>query len=198
MAAIRPLPRSLDPLPDESLAGFLLRLAHRLDLAPGRVAVLTGLGWQYPRRSTVVVPADRLLRLDTATAAAFARATRLHPDEVTGLILGSLGGRYPPLDISHQAGDGVPRQAASIPGLSRWVLTRSTRYCPQCLAGNGSPIQQAHGGAWQKWWHLPVVFACMAHRRLLLHACPGCSRPVHSHHGGGLLPRLTDATLHPA
>lgn len=113
------------------------------------------------------------------------------------MVLGSLGGRYPPLDISHQAGDGVPRQTASIPGLSRWVLTRSTRYCPQCLAGNGSPIQQAHGGAWQKWRHLPVVFACMVHRRLLLHQCPGCSRPVHSHHGGGLLPRLTDATLHP-
>jgi hypothetical protein len=143
------------------------------------------------------VPVDRLLHLDTATAATFARATRLHPDEVTGLVLGSLGGRYPPLDINHQTGGGVPRQAAGIAGLSRWVFTRSTRYCPQCLAGDGSPIQQAHGGAWQKWWHLPVVFACMVHRRLLLHQCPGCSRPVHSHHGGGLLPRLTDATLHP-
>jgi TniQ len=197
MSAIRPLPRSLDPLPRESLAGVLLRLAHRLDLAPSRVAVLTGLGWQYPRRSTVSVPVDRLLHLDTATAATFARATRLHPDEVTGLVLGSLGGRYPPVDINHQASDGVPRQAAGIPGLSRWVFTRSTRYCPQCLAGDGSPIQQAHGGAWQKWWHLPVVFACMVHRRLLLHQCPGCRRPVHSHHGGGLLPRLTDATLHP-
>jgi TniQ len=197
MSAIQPLPRSLDPLPYESLAGVLLRLAHRLDLAPSRVAVLTGLGWQLPQRSTIIVPVDRLLYLDTANAATFARATRLHPDEVTGLVLGSLGGRYPPLDINHQTSDGVPRQATGIPGLSRWVFTRSTRYCPQCLAGDGSPIQQAHGGAWQKWWHLPVVFACMVHRRLLLHQCPGCSRPVHSHHGGGLLPRLTDATLHP-
>jgi hypothetical protein len=33
---LSPLPRSLDPLPDESLPGYLLRLAHRLGLArPG-------------------------------------------------------------------------------------------------------------------------------------------------------------------
>jgi hypothetical protein len=36
-------PRSLDPLPDESITGFLLRLAHRLDLFPTRLMVITGL-----------------------------------------------------------------------------------------------------------------------------------------------------------
>ena len=40
---LSPLPRSLDPLPDESLPGYLLRLAHRLGLAPARVMQLTGL-----------------------------------------------------------------------------------------------------------------------------------------------------------
>jgi hypothetical protein len=39
-----PLPRSLDPLPAESLPGYVLRLAHRLDMSPGRLAALTGLG----------------------------------------------------------------------------------------------------------------------------------------------------------
>ncbi|SRR6266498_2115435 len=197
---IRPLPRSLDPLPGESLAGFLLRLAHRLGLAPGRVAVLTGLGWTIPGRSNLRVPADRLLHLDAATAATFAQATRLRADEVAGLCLDSLRDRYPPLDGSRQA-NGAAGQAArttdGITGLTRWVLTGSTRYCPQCLAGDRSPIQQAHGGAWQKWWHLPVVFACTVHRRLLLHQCPGCRRPVHSRRGDDLLPRLQDATLHP-
>jgi len=64
VTAVQPLPRSLDPLPGESLAGFLLRLAHRLDLAPGRVAVLTGLGWTILGRSNLRVPAGRLLHLD--------------------------------------------------------------------------------------------------------------------------------------
>ena len=43
VATLSPLPRSLDPLPDESLPGYLLRLAHRLGLAPARVMQLTGL-----------------------------------------------------------------------------------------------------------------------------------------------------------
>jgi len=45
-----PLPRSLEPLKDESLLGYLLRLSHRLDLPPARLAERTGLvsgpqGW---------------------------------------------------------------------------------------------------------------------------------------------------------
>ena len=39
----RPLPRSLTPLPDESLAGFLLRLSCRLHVPPGQIASMTGL-----------------------------------------------------------------------------------------------------------------------------------------------------------
>jgi TniQ len=194
---VRPLPRSLEPLADESLSGFLLRLAHRLDLAPSRIAVLTGLGKAIPGRSDMIVPAGHLLHLDTATAAAFAQATRLSTHEVASLCLDSLHDRYPPLDLSHQA-DGVPRQAGGITGLTRWVFTRSTRYCPQCLAGDGTRIQRTHGGAWQKRWRLPVVFACTVHRRLLLQECPRCRRSVHSRRGGGLLPRSHDATLHPA
>jgi hypothetical protein len=70
----RPLPRSLDPLAGESLPGYVLRLAHRLERAPGRIAVLTGLGRQLPRRSTLVVPASQLLHLPPAPAATFAHA----------------------------------------------------------------------------------------------------------------------------
>ncbi len=56
---LSPLPRSLDPLPDESLPGYLLRLAHRLGLAPARIMQLTGLtasrdGRQPARRSLML------------------------------------------------------------------------------------------------------------------------------------------------
>ncbi len=198
--AFRPLPRSLDPLPNESLPGYVLRLAHRLDRAPGRIAQLTGLS--QPRRTRHGDPkisAVHMLHLDPATAATFAHATRLSAPEVAGLCLDRLRGRYPPLDLDYQVITVRHRQARGIPGLARWVLTRSTRYCPRCLAGDGSAIQQAHGGAWQQLWHLPPIFVCTTHQRLLAHQCPECHQPVHSPRGGiSLLPRLQDASLHPA
>jgi hypothetical protein len=83
---VQALPRSLDPLPDESLPGYVLRLAHRLDRAPGRIAQLTGLSQPLrPRRDTPRIPAIRMLHLDAATAATFANATRLSASEVAEL-----------------------------------------------------------------------------------------------------------------
>ncbi len=79
------------------------------------------------------------------------------------------------LDAVFVPSDVVPRALAS-----PWVFTSATRYCPQCLAGDGSRIQQQHGGAWQKAWRLPVVFACPAHRQLLEHLCPSCRQPAMS------------------
>jgi TniQ len=191
---LSPLPRSLDPLPDESLPGYLLRLAHRLGLAPARIMQLTGLtasrdGHQPARRSL-------LLHLDEAPAGAFARVTRLTAAETAGLCMSSMSGQYPwaaPRIIADQWG---PRSLAS-----PWVFTSATRYCPQCLAGDGSPIQQQHGGAWQKAWRLPAVFACPDHRRLLEHLCPSCRQPAMSaapRAPAWLVPRAFDASLHPA
>jgi hypothetical protein len=198
--AFQPLPRSLDPLPNESLPGYVLRLAHRLDRAPGRIALLTGLSQPLlPRRDTPRVPAVRMRHLDAATAATFANATRLSALEVAELCLDRLRGRYPPVDLDYQVISVRHRQASAIPGLARWVFTRSTRCCPQCLAGDGSSIQRAHGGGWQQLWRLPLVFVCTIHQRLLAHECPACRQPVHSHRGNtALLPRLQDAGLHPA
>jgi hypothetical protein len=80
-----------------------------------------------------------------------------------------------------------------------WIFARSTRYCRQCLAGDGSPIQRRHGGAWSKLWRLPVVFACPTHRRLLGHLCPAYA-PVHQRRAGGpqLLPLAAHPVVHPA
>src|ERR1019366_843507 len=57
----RALPRSLDPLPGESLAGYLLRLSFRLGVPPGQVAAITGL-----TTGTGTIPASRMLILDDA------------------------------------------------------------------------------------------------------------------------------------
>jgi hypothetical protein len=76
------LPRSLAPVPDESLAGYLLRLSFRLGVPPGLVAAATGL---IPRIGTI--PASRMLVLGEASTGAFAEATRLGPGEVTALTL---------------------------------------------------------------------------------------------------------------
>ena len=175
MDKLSPLPRSLDPLPDEALPGYLLRLAHRLGLAPARIMQLTGLtasrsGHQPARRSL-------MLHLDETMAGAFASAARLTAAEVAGLCTSSISGWYPWAAPRVTADQWDPRPLAS-----PWLFTSATRYCPQCLAGDGSYIQQQHGGAWQKTWRLPVVFACPAHRRLLEHLCPSCQQPAMSRH----------------
>ena len=190
---VTPLPRSLDPLPAESLPGYVLRLAHRLGLTPARVALRTGL--KARRESTM--GASMLLALDPSVAARFADATRLTVDEVAGLTLSSLASRYPPLNPEFL---GRHRQIHGVFIKENWVFSQFTRYCPDCLAGDGSLIQQRHGGAWSKMWRLPVVFACPTHRRLLRHTCPACGNPAHARRAetAELLPLASHPVTHPA
>ncbi len=185
-----PLPRSLDPLPDEALPGYGLRLAHRLGLSPARVLRLTGLtaatGGHQP------APRSLMTRLDAVAAGSFARATRLTAAEVSCLCMSSMSGRYP---------QAAPVITSGRPVTSPWVFTSATRYCPQCLAGDGSPVQQQYGGAWRKTWRLPAVFACPPHQRLLEHLCPSCGQPAMSASPGSavfLIPHSTSSGLHPA
>jgi hypothetical protein len=190
---LTPLPRSLDPLPAESLPGYLLRLAHRLELSPTRLTVLTGLstGEQSSTASSIV------LFLPPDTAARFAHATRLSTAEVAELTLAGLAPRYPPLDLQ---ATGRSRKVHGLLIRENWIFARSTRYCPDCLAGDGSTIQQRHGGGWSKLWRLPVVFACPAHRRLLRHTCPACHAPAHQRRPGSVqwLPLAAHPVTHPA
>jgi hypothetical protein len=197
----RPLPRSLDPLPGEALPGYLLRLAHRLEQSPAQVTTITGL----TRPRTFLIPGRLLLQLSTAETSRFCHACRLTPREATGLCLTSLAGRYPPLDLTIRELQSPPRQpglwlrqARGVTGLGRWVFTTSARYCPSCLAGDGSPVQQRHGGPWKKTWRIPLIFACTLHQRLLATHCPACSAPAHlAGSGAGLICR-PGALLHPA
>jgi TniQ len=183
--ASSPLPRSLDPLPEESLMGYLIRLAHRLSVPPSHLARLTGL-CSGPRSS----PGSKLLlELPKDAIEAFAQSTRLSTAEITTLTLSSWSSRYLAILRSANA-----RTRSS--WTDAWLFTGAPRFCPQCLAGDGSVIQQRHAGPWKKSWHLPVVFACLQHQRFLEHCCPGCGQP-----GSGssqLIPRSSDHTLHPA
>lgn len=182
---MRPLPRSLDPLPDETLTGFVLRLAHRLGTTPGEIAARTGL----PSR----LPLSVLHHLNDEHLKGFARATQLTPAEVSGLLLAPLGERYGPLNPELTPRRTPARMIYDNP----WVLTRSTRYCPQCLTGDRSAVQDLHGGAWRRLWRLPVAFLCVQHQRLLESQCPRCATPAQFAPAANAIARLSDDTLHP-
>ena len=188
MPAPRPLGRSLIPVPGESLPGFLLRLSFRLGLPPAQLAELTGLA---PAGRGPQLPAVLLAGIPEAASRTFTCMTRLTSGQAAQLGLASWQGRYP-----------LPAAAAGRrPLISQPVLAPATRYCPDCLAGDGSAIQESLGGPWLKTWHLPVVFACPAHQRLLEHLCPECGQSVHARRPGtypALLPAMRAAGLHPA
>ncbi|MEU6393623.1 TniQ family protein [Streptomyces sp. NPDC046939] len=191
-SAPAPLPCSLDPLPDECLPGFILRLSHRLERSPARLLVLTGLTAAVPRRPGGRPGYTLTMRLPPRIRDAFAHATRLTAAEADALCLASLRPRYPVPDL-----DAVARGGQQRPDW--WVFHAASRYCPQCLAGDGSAIQQAHGGAWKRAWRLPVSFSCTTYTRFLEHSCPRCGH-LALHHGGAGTPFLPQSTLieHPA
>ncbi|MFI1302225.1 TniQ family protein [Streptomyces sioyaensis] len=190
------MPRSLMPLPGESLAGFILRLSHRLQVAPSSVTWRTGL--TPHRASSGTSPVRHLLMMEASEATAFAHAARMSTATAEQLTLLPYVRRYPPLAeaLTRQPGD-TPRPRRVFPA---WLLIGATRYCPACLRGDGSVIQERHGGAWHLLWHLPVVFACLEHQVLLQDACPACQHAAQSRHPEArlkLVPSPATAGLHP-
>lgn len=191
------LPRSLSPLECESLPGYVLRLAHRLRRSPARIGQVTGL--VPPRLSSTgtgvargYFPVHQLVELRPHTLAAFAAATRLAPEEAAALGLRRLAPAYPPLARAGAQGDG------RVLAIS-WALLAASRFCPMCLVGDRSPVQRAHGGPWLQRWHLPVIFACTRHHRVLETDCPKCARPMGSSgkHRSTLILHPVSEALHP-
>jgi TniQ len=156
--SLRSLARSLVPLAGESLGGYLLRLSCRLRVSPAQLARLTGCA------DVGQVVIRRRLLLDLSVQR-FARATLLSAEEASSLTLASWADRYPPI-ARFRTGLDPPFM------LDSWLFSTSHRYCPDCLVGDGSPIQQEFGGPWKKIWHLPIAFACLQHRRFLREHCP--------------------------
>lgn len=79
----RPLSLSLAPLDDESLAGFMLRLAKYTGCSPAVIADRMGLG-QYYRAA---MPVGSLLTLSSEQLAECAHVARLSHAEMEGLLL---------------------------------------------------------------------------------------------------------------
>ena len=194
MPAPRPLPRSLIPIPGESLPGFLLRLSCRLNQPPAKIAKLAGLA--PDGASGTHIPVILLAGIPETDSSTFTRMTRLTGAQTAQLGMGTWHERYPPVIASPESN---ARGARRLDG--RLILAPATRYCPECLAGDGSAIQESFGGPWLKAWHLPVVFACPAHGRLLEHLCPECGQVIRGRRPGrnaALLPAMPASGLHPA
>ena len=166
----QPLGRSLVPLAGESLPGFLLRLSFRLNLAPAELAGVTSLTAAKNAGSLHAAALTAVPRGGPPGLRAHDPADR-QPGQRTRP--GRLAGTLPAARLDTR--DKTP------PPMEMWSLfAPATRYCPECLAGDGSPVQESFGGPWLKDWHLPVIFACPAHRRLLEHRCPECGQDVHA------------------
>lgn len=131
----------------ESLPGWLRRLARRYRVTPG--AVLEHIGIQH--RAQVHPDLTKLLRDHLA---GFTRAG-LHPDTHPTRAW-PLGSALERLD-SHFWTDVRNRRTP------RW--RRASRYCPACLATTGT---------WQETWHHPYHLACLQHGTLLESRCPTC------------------------
>lgn len=186
---VRALARSLDPLPEESLPGFLLRLAYRLDRSPLRIAKLSGLDCHTDSIHHVY-----LRGLHSGAAGRFAHATRLDEREAHDLTLQRFSSLYSPLT---KVPSGVRWSGNT--SMVNWAMSNSSKYCPQCLRGDGSLIQAALGGAWRLRWHLPIVFACQQHNRLLENLCPACEQPPNGTVKGrpGLIKYASTKNTHP-
>ncbi|QJS12041.1 TniQ family protein [Streptomyces argyrophyllae] len=192
MPLLRPLARSLAPLPDESLPGFLLRLAFRLDTSPSELSIRTGL---TDRPNLAVLPTPLLIGLAQERRHTFARMVKAADTEVGAMLLDTYSSRYPHAQPSPSGRNGLANHQ------HRWLFMHATRYCPQCLAGEKNPLEREFGGPWKKSWRLPPVFSCLEHRQFLEHSCPACESPVlHTATRSGVrhMPRWREDGLHPA
>ncbi|MGW0633949.1 TniQ family protein [Streptomyces sp. NPDC002758] len=101
---------------------------------------------------------------------------------------------YPPLSKIRTDSRTIGNSAAV-----NWAVAGSGRYCPDCLRGAGTAVEEALGEAWQLVWHLPVIFACVQHRRLLEHLCPACCQLLEAAGGrrNSLIRNSGLAGLHP-
>lgn len=155
-----PLPDRVAPVDGEAFASYVDRVAalYRVPLSTAlhRTGVTDDDSFRaLPVGYGVALAPDRL--------EAFAHATRLTPERVTGMLLAGYQGG--PLDLSG-LDTAAPRSVRAV-ALREWGYFVGSHACPSCLADDG---------AWRVRWKLPWSFACVRHRRLLIDTCPECGR----------------------
>jgi DNA-binding transcriptional LysR family regulator len=159
MTPARTFPVRLAPLPREALDSWLEALAHWLSVRLGDVLGDLGLAAPFKNGAReLAVPTDWTIALREEEAARIAHATGTDPQQLHDMTLMRFDGRALRID---QANRQVSRHVL-------WGRPRGSRFCPECLAGNG--------GRWPLTWRLGWSFACLTHRRLLANRCPDCGR----------------------
>lgn len=192
--ALRPLPLSVAPILDESLPGYVMRLAHRYGISPNDLGRALGLN----RGNQSLIPLGHYLGLEPEVVNRISSMTRQTPAEIQRLTYMDLQGTYPSVRRAQKMRAVV--SSAGVMSQERWLFTTATRYCPECLVGDGSEIQGEHGGGWNRRWRLPIYFACLTHRRVLSHRCPTCRMPALTKNPPAtsqLIPAADSADLHP-
>jgi hypothetical protein len=177
----RQLPRSNTAATGESLAGYLLRLAHRLALPPSDLIRRVGI---KPTGRVSLLDVTYAAALPNSAQVAFAAATGLTTTEVEHLTLQRFG------DTLH-IGRPDKRVARSDFG-NQWITPWRTRYCPECLAADS---------IWRLEWATPWALACTRHASLLLDSCPTCETLIGEPGAKGfrsLVPHVTLDVTHPA
>lgn len=185
-APVRRLPRSNAPHPDESLAGYILNLAYRLDITPKTLITSTGL----KARGAGLLDVRYAIEIPDSNKQRFATATGLTEHEVTRLTLQRfVSTAYEP----HRD----TALARTLHG-NLWIDVARTRFCPQCLADDNE--NAPHHVTWRIDWLTPWALACTRHRTLLFDACPACHTPTGDSGRGfkSAIPHVHAPVTHPA
>lgn len=183
----RRLPRSLAPQRGETLSGYLLNLAYRLDYRPIDLAHRIGLehtatAGSIDTRFAVALPEE--------VAARFAHASNLTAREAARLTLARWDGLL--FDSS------APGKAARTVQGNGWFVPTLTRACPRCLATTDDAAPERV--TWQAAWKTPWAVACTRHGVLLQDTCTDCGHPfgASGNRIRSLIPNPGLGSLHPA
>lgn len=160
---VRRLPIRTPPLPGESYASYVDRLAA--DIQARVSAVLYALGVVDEEKDSAI-GAGYGIALDSRRTELMATALDLPLERVRELFLSHYDGRA--IDLTGI--DPADRSSARRTAVREWAYFSGTHACPECL--------KETGGAWRLRWKLPWSFACVKHGRLLADHCPGCARRI--------------------
>ena len=151
---MRTLPLRLTPIDGESLPGYTARYSHTFQFPPGDTITAIGL---VDRDDTIAGAGRYGVSLSPKQLKRAVVATGVPASTLERMLLTSYAGRA----FEMTSASVMLAEAAQ----AHEVLTRSSKFCPHCLAENG---------AWLLQWQLGWSAICARHRVLLARACPCC------------------------